>query len=163
MNSCWACSSGRAIHILQPNCKCCDWKKLVLLSSPKWKGTHIQEKSFYILQMWAFWISQDLMASRNCVTTKNFSSMALKMVRQHLLLCALLFPSRGISAAVLRLWTLMSVQSKFKSCLPLFTCCVILNMLTDSLGFIFPTCKMEIINQPMGTISIEGLPMMFST
>lgn len=39
----------------------------------------------------------------------NFSSMALKMVYQHMLLCAFLFLSRGFSAEGLRLWTLRSL------------------------------------------------------
>ena len=33
----------------------------------------------------------------------NFSPMALKMVCQHMLVCAFLFPSRGFSAEELRL------------------------------------------------------------
>lgn len=43
--------------------------------------------------------------SQDCVKlyNNNFSPMALKIVCQHMLVCAFLFPSRGFSAEQLRL------------------------------------------------------------
>lgn len=51
---------------------------------------------------------ESLMAGYNCVITNNFSTMTLKMVCKHMLVCAFLFPSRSFSAERPRLWTLRS-------------------------------------------------------